>query len=408
MNMNPSLTTVRCSVMLMALLAPASIFAQNRSSVSTAAASPGDEHSTFTRAVPCFGVRERQPEKQLERNAVAMLPKWDRLWLTEDVADLISPEERCAFLHLLTDEERTQFVEAFWARRAPDPTSLDNAFKREHYERIAFADEKFGSQIPGWKTDRGRIYVSFGPPDSIESHRAGETVSGAAADGVEKRPYPWVVWHYNQLQGKSENLEFVDPGGTGDYCLVMPQGLRDEVIYVPADDLSGTRYGEPQGHSAAITELRVGPLPSSIVHFKDLEAFVISGLERDQVHLTHRIEFSKATEATTLARIVVRAPGEQRDPSTSDALSLATFDVFGRISRPSGWIIETFEHKISADGQNNSAGHDNDTQFEAALAPGTYRLAIVVKNLDTGDVGTLHETIDVPSYAILNGAQSAH
>ena len=94
-------------------------------------------------------------------------------WLNEDVLYIISAEERSAFLHLQTNEEREQFIEQFWQRRNPDPDSAENSFKEEHYRRIAYANEHYASGIPGWKTDRGRIYIMWGPAgrSGFASHR---------------------------------------------------------------------------------------------------------------------------------------------------------------------------------------------------------------------------------------------
>ena len=86
---------------------------------------------------------------------------------------IITDEERQAFKRLTTDEEREQFIEQFWLRRDPTPDTAENEFKEEHYRRIAYANEHYASGIPGWKTDRGRIYITFGPPDEIESHPSG-------------------------------------------------------------------------------------------------------------------------------------------------------------------------------------------------------------------------------------------
>ena len=97
-------------------------------------------------------------------------------WLEEEVPYIITDEERSAFLQLQTNEEREQFIEAFWQRRDPTPDTVENEFKEEHYRRIAYANERFSSGIPGWRTDRGRIYIMWGPPDEIESHSAGSTV----------------------------------------------------------------------------------------------------------------------------------------------------------------------------------------------------------------------------------------
>jgi GWxTD domain-containing protein len=97
---------------------------------------------------------------------------WQK-WLNEDVVYLISDQEKAAFERLKTDEERQQFVEQFWARRDPTPDTPENEFKEEHYRRIAYANNHFASKVPGWKTDRGRIYILYGPPDEIDSHPAG-------------------------------------------------------------------------------------------------------------------------------------------------------------------------------------------------------------------------------------------
>ena len=80
-----------------------------------------------------------------------------RRWLDEDVAYIITNEERAAFKALKTDEEREQFIEQFWLRRDPSPDTVENEFKEDHYERIAYANERFASGIPGWKTGRDRI-----------------------------------------------------------------------------------------------------------------------------------------------------------------------------------------------------------------------------------------------------------
>ena len=116
------------------------------------------------------------PEKQKKANAKALkieLSKTYRKWLDEDVRWIITDQERSAFMQLSNDEERDQFIEAFWQRRDPTPDTEENEFKEEHYRRIAYANEHFAAGIPGWKTDRGRIYIVFGPPDEIDSHPSG-------------------------------------------------------------------------------------------------------------------------------------------------------------------------------------------------------------------------------------------
>ena len=119
---------------------------------------------------------QKQAAKQRSQRDKDLFKELDsqyKKWLNEDVVYIISPEERSAFLHLQTNEEREQFIEQFWQRRNPDPDSAENTFKEEHYRRIAYTNEHFSSGIPGWKTDRGRIYIMWGAPDEIQSHPSG-------------------------------------------------------------------------------------------------------------------------------------------------------------------------------------------------------------------------------------------
>lgn len=140
-------------------------------------------------------------------------------WLKEDVRWIITDQERKDFLQLATDQARDQFVVDFWERRNPTPGSKTNAFKEEHYRRLAFANEHFAGKIPGWHTDRGRIYIVYGPPDSIETHRAVEHVHGI----VDSKNLPYEVWHYNHMNGAgdNQNLRFVDVCRCGDYRLAI-------------------------------------------------------------------------------------------------------------------------------------------------------------------------------------------
>ena len=110
-------------------------------------------------------------DKEAKRKMKRTLKELDsayRQWLSEDVTYIISPDERNAFLQLDTNEEREQFIEQFWLRRSGNPDLPENDFKEEHYRRIAYANEHYASGIPGWKTDRGRMYIMWGPADEVE------------------------------------------------------------------------------------------------------------------------------------------------------------------------------------------------------------------------------------------------
>jgi GWxTD domain-containing protein len=358
-------------------------------------------------ASPCFEAPDSAVSKQRENEALAGLPKIARFWLTEDVAFIIAPEERCAFLHLETDKERDQFIEQFWSRRAPDPKSLDNSFKRAHYERIVIANQKFSNQLPGWKTDRGRIYVTFGPPDSIELHPSGEKTGRPPEEGVEAYQYAREAWHYRHLDGVGENveLEFVDPSGSGDYRLSVPSEMKDELIFAPPYNLGRIRRRDGTTQSAPANEIYIVSVPAPQVLFKDLEAMVVSRVTREQLQFAHRIEFAKATDATTFTEILVSLPSKQPSPPNDIAKSMTEFEVFGRVTKPSGWVVDTFEREFSLAAKNNSEHSQPDSEFQLALAPGTYRLAMVVKDLASGDTGTLYTAFDVPPYEGVHGTE---
>jgi len=165
----------------------------------------------------------------------APLPRADHytLWLNDDVAYIIDERERAAFLSLKADPEREHFIEQFWERRNPTPGSPGNAFKNEHYRRIGYSDMHFGwRKTPGWKTDRGRIYIKFGPPDEIESHPEGQPAGGS----LEATNVPTEEWLYHSVEGIGTNVivEFVDKVKTGDYRMTTdPNPDKEKLLRRP-------------------------------------------------------------------------------------------------------------------------------------------------------------------------------
>jgi TonB family protein len=135
-------------------------------------------------------------------------------WLNEDVVYIISDAERGAFLKLTTDEEREHFIEQFWQRRNPTPGAHENPFKEEHYRRIAYANEHFATGVPGWKTDRGHVYIIYGPPDEIESHPI-------AGQGTTVPREEWLYRHIERV-GNDIVFRFTDPLLNGEYRLFNP------------------------------------------------------------------------------------------------------------------------------------------------------------------------------------------
>ena len=355
-------------------------------------------------------------------------------WLDEDVIYIISPEERHSFLHLATNEEREQFIEAFWQRRNPDPDSPENTFKEEHYRRIAYANEHFASGIPGWKTDRGRIYIMWGPADEVDSHPTGGNWDRPADQGGgSTTTYPWERWRYRHLdgQGLGENveLEFVDPTSSGEYHLTMDPSEKDALLRVPGAGLTmaesmgladkSSRFSNTDGTNVAESQPGEGmqtqndnefsrleqyaaimrPPP---VKFKDLEALVTSRLVRDQLKFEYRFDFLRITSDTVLVPITVQIPVRQLSFQEKDGVDSASMNVFARITTLSGRIVQTFEDTLRADYPiallQKSLGTSRIYQKAVPLSPGLYRLDVVVKDVNSGNVGVVNTRLAVPRF----------
>jgi GWxTD domain-containing protein len=155
-------------------------------------------------------------------------------WVDEDVVYIITPAERVAFLTLGTDAEREAFIDQFWLRRDPTPGTLDNEYKDTHYARVAYVNEHFASRVAGpagagWRTDRGRIYIMYGPPDEIESHPSGGTYSRPG--GGTTSTFPFEIWRYRLIEGIGRNvlLEFVDTDGLGAFHLTIDPSSKSNL-----------------------------------------------------------------------------------------------------------------------------------------------------------------------------------
>lgn len=289
-------STIRVAVLLIPILFTEPLLAQDESLPSDRDFNPvaiGFAPESPYR--PCF----KQPNGG--KDAIHRLPTSARYWLVEDAVYIITPEERCAFLHLETDEERNSFIEQFWYRRTFHPVSLDYDFKVEHYRRIVVANERYGGQLSGWKTDRGRVYVLLGPPDSTGVHT--EQGSGKIASGqtTKIQLHPSETWHYHYINGLGENVQFDFDYVNGDYRL--PEA---ENYMLGRADLNPGRFPVTPEQ----LQLHVHADRRAQARFKDLEAIVTSQLERAQVKFRRRIEFFPATRATTLVRVEIQIPCE--------------------------------------------------------------------------------------------------
>src|SRR6266545_6814985 len=190
--------------------------------------------------------RKKEKAKKSQEEKVKSVYK---RWKDEDVRWIITDEERKIFDSLKTDDEREQFIEGFWYRRDPDPDTDVNEYREEYYTRIAYANEHYTSGIPGWETDRGRIYIMFGKADQIETHPSGGSYDRPAWEGGgTTSTYPFEIWWYRYIEGVGSDveIEFVDPSGSGEYHIARSPDEKDALLYVPG---AGLTLGEQLGIS---------------------------------------------------------------------------------------------------------------------------------------------------------------
>jgi len=208
---------------------------------------------------------KRAPDSKRKKEHARALKKElmspeDNKWLNEDVRWIITDEERKAFKQLSNEEEREKFIEAFWDRRNPNPDSEDNEFKDEHYRRIEYANEHFAAGEPGWMTDRGRIYIVFGPPDEIESHPSGGSYDRPMEEGGgTTSTYPFEDWRYRHIDGIGEQVivEFVDDCMCGAYEMTMDRSKKDALLNVPN---AGLTFYESMGMGSKVDRFNGGGL----------------------------------------------------------------------------------------------------------------------------------------------------
>jgi len=367
--------------------------------------------------------------KQREKRLLKELDSQYKKWLNEEVGYILTDEERSAFLRLSNNEEREQFIEQFWLRRDPTPDTVENEFKEEHYRRIAYANERFASGIPGWKTDRGRIYIIWGPADEIESHPSGGSYDRPPEEGGgSTSTYPFEKWRYRYLEGIGNDviLEFVDPSGSGEYRLTMDPSEKDALLHVPGAGLSqleamgmssktdrfsrtdGTNLPRALGGTPArMNEFDRLELYAKIqkpppVKFKDLEELVSSRIVRNQVHFDYRFDFLRVTSDTVLVPITVQVPNRQLTFQNREGVHSAVLNLFGRISTLSGRIVQTFEDVITRDFPESllqaSLQASSIYQKAVPLRPGLYRLDIVLKDVQSGNVGVINTGLRVPRF----------
>ena len=368
---------------------------------------------------------------QQKKNARALRKELGeyRKWLEQDVAYIISDEERKAFMLLSNDEERDNFIEAFWQRRDPTPDTAENEFKEEHYRRIAYANEHFPAGIPGWKTDRGRIYIVFGPPDEIESHPSGGTYQRPMEEGGgSTSTFPFEQWRYRYIEdiGQEVIIEFVDTCMCNDYHMTIDRSEKDALLMTPNAGLTlyeqmGMANKADRFSGGGLERLGRSPFNSDIqskqfdrleqfaklqkapaVKFKDLEEVVSHKISVNLMPFDVRADFVKVTSDTVLVPVTIQLKNRDITFQNKDGVERGTVNIFGRVTNLTGRIIQTFEDTVQVDvpAELLPRTAENSSVYWKALPlkPGRYRMDIVVKDVNGDRVGTWNHVLPVPDF----------
>jgi len=371
-------------------------------------------------------------DKQKKQNSKSLkieLSKTYKKWLDEDVRWIITDEEQKAFKLLSNDEERDQFIEAFWQRRDPTPDTIENEFKEEHYRRMAYANEHYAAGIPGWKSDRGRIYIMYGPADEIESHPSGGSYERPMEEGGgETSTFPFEDWRYRYLEGVGQEviIEFVDTCMCGDYHMTMDRSEKDALLNTPNAGLTlyeqmGMASKADRFSGGGLERLGTGPFSANnqtkqfdrleqfyklqkppAVKFKDLEEVVSHKINVNMMPFDVRTDFVRVTSDTVLVPVTVQVKNRDVTFVNKDGVQRGTVNIFIRVTTLTGKIVQTDENTVQVDvpAELLPKVTENSSVYWKALPlrPNLYRIDVAVKDLNGDRSGLWSSRLQVPSY----------
>src|SRR6476661_253846 len=383
--------------------------------------------SLFASASSFIAAQDSQDPSNKPRNVKPELKKAYKDWLDKDVTYIITDEERKAFKKLATDDERERFIEEFWRRRDPDPDTDENEFKEEYYERIAYANEHSASGSPGWKSDRGRIWIMYGKPDERETHPSGGSYDRPSYEGGgNTTTYPFEIWFYRYLAGVGSGveIEFVDPTGSGEYRIARSPDEKDAMLNIPgagltlseqlglsdkADRVSGmggignNNYTREQDSPFARLQLLADLARPPQVKFNDLASAVNTGvIEENPLNFDVRVDFFRQSDERVITAFTIQAENKDLVFQDSGGLQQARMNIFARITSVAGRRVGIFEDPVitTATAQELSEAKERKSAYQkaVALAPGVYKVDVIVRDVTSGATGIRHIALPVPKY----------
>jgi GWxTD domain-containing protein len=346
-----------------------------------------------------------------------------RKWLDE-VGPILSAGQIKAFEKLTTNEEREKFIETIWHSLDPDPDTEENEYREAYYERLAFVNEHFSSGIPGYKTDRGRIYLKFGKPDEVDSHPAGGAYQRDVSEGGgSTSTYPFEKWYYRNLPGRpGADIEFVDPTGTGEYRLARNPFEKDAMLTVPG--AAPTTNGISQADLVAASKGIGNPFSfresDSPFQWQDLQRIIDAPLPAPKndpfgvgISETPKIEdnplsfeaafgFFRLDDNRVITTITVQTENTELSFHNSGGAQVASANIVGRIVNVAGRRVNFFEDVVTttATPQDlmDAKSRKSAYQKTIVLGPGHYKADLIVRDPNTGATGVRHLGFEVPKY----------
>ena len=348
-------------------------------------------------------------------------------WI-DDVDPILTESERDAWKKLKTDEEREQFIAEVWRSRDPDPDTAENEFKEEYYERVAYANAHFSSGKPGRLTDRGRIYIKFGKPDSIESHPAGGSYERTWAEGGgSTSTYPFERWFYRHISNVRSGieLEFVDPTGSGEYRLARNPDEKDALIHIPG---AGLTYGElagienradrlrnlggfglanyrrAQDSPFEMMDLHIGTERDLTVNRNFFGGSIINTpiADPDAITLDTQINYFRQSDNRVLAVLTVQADNRDLAFTNSGGLEVARLNIFGKLTsvanRPAGKFEDSVTTTATSEELSTMRSRKSVYAKGFLLDPGRYRVDVVVRDVESGAAGQRQMGFVVPNF----------
>jgi GWxTD domain-containing protein len=356
-------------------------------------------------------------------------PQYYKKWLEEDVTYIITAEEKNVFKNLKTEEERETFIDQFWARRNPDPRATSNEFKEEHYRRIAYANAHYASGIPGWKTDRGRTYIMYGPPVEIDAHPSGGTYQRETYEGGgSTSTYPFERWRYRHIDGIGDDIEieFVDPSMSGEYRMALSADEKDALIHVPGAGLTFNEemglsekkdrpYFNPTADPKNAEYMRAKDKPfarleqyASLqrppqIKFGDLKSIVTTKITYNTLPYSMRTDFVRLSADKVLVPITIELQNKDLGFKKELDFNRASVNIYGMVTSLTNQIKAEFEHTISVEYTDDTyeRGKSSRSEYQKiiALPPGQrFKLDLILKDINSGNIGAVSMGIVVPKY----------